>query len=162
MEQLEWSLTLHDYSGPHRFSMVNHSLGGSSSLGTCRLTAPWIVDASTRNGASPPWRPAQDYSGIIDSSADQFLGGPAEPRICPPCADPCPQALRRRSARLAHSGRSRASFLKARCPLRVRRWQIPCAVEDELARGEGQTAPSSPSASNSLRIFSSKGKRSRC
>ena len=80
MEQLEWSLTLHDYSGPHRFSMVNHSLGGSSSLGTCRLTAPWIVDASTRNGASPPWRPAQDYSGIIDSSADQFLGPLAGPQ----------------------------------------------------------------------------------
>ena len=188
--------------------MVNHSPGGSSSLGTCKFTFPWLVDASTRNGASPPgaqpritrasstpprtsclgqlagpqrpalvhlvWIlaaeraaadrhartvmvdnellsrksvvpnraadselprpienepfcgegrsrslqssvlqlpqncPAQDYAGLIDSSANELLGqlgGPAAPRTCPPCADPCRRARRRRSARPDRSGR---------------------------------------------------------
>ena len=60
--------------------MLNHSLGGNSSLGTCRFTPPWLVDASIRNGASPPGRPAQDYAGFLDSSANEFLGQLARPQ----------------------------------------------------------------------------------
>jgi hypothetical protein len=52
--------------------MVNHSFSGNSSLDTCRLTFPCVVDVWMTKG-SPPGVQLKDEEGFIHS-AWTFLG----------------------------------------------------------------------------------------
>ena len=144
--------------------MVNQSSGSNSPLGTCRFTFPSVVEASTRNGATPPGV----HPGLLGphrllrGPASWPIGGPAPPRTCPPCAESCRKGLPAdrdaRSVLVDNELLSRKPVVS----LGATDGEFSCAVEDELLTGEGRGRSLQPSGLQSRRICSRTGQRIRC